>query len=95
MDSSLRELTTTRAIFEELGDEILDGAARVASGVSRVVELTGRTTNAVHNWKSFNKFPSNTFVVLHDALRSRGATAPASLWGMVEPRDEATSEAAQ
>lgn len=83
MDSQLSQLDTVAAVLKTLG------------GASAVAGLTGRTPNAVHNWKSFAKFPANTFVVLHDALRAKGFTAPAALWGMVDPRDEATSEAAQ
>jgi len=83
MDSPLRELTTTAEVIEAL-----DGAGSVAL-------LTGRTTtNAVHNWKSFGKFPSNTFVVMQEALRAKGCAAPPSLWGMVAFRPE-DAEAAE
>ncbi len=77
MDSQLRELTTTADVIDAL-----DRAGSVAL-------LTGRTTNAVHNWKSAGSFPSNTFVVMQAALRVRGCTAPPSLWGMVSAPESA------
>lgn len=83
MDSQLRELTTTAEVIETL-----DRADSVAS-------LTGRTTNAVHNWKSFGKFPANTFVVMQEALRAKGCSAPTSLWGMVAASEAGISEAAE
>ena len=83
MDSSLRELTTTADVIEALD--------RVGS----VAVLTGRTTNAVHNWKASGKFPANTFVVMQEALRRKGCTAPTSLWTMVGQAGEAAAEAAE
>ncbi len=71
MDVQLRELTTTAEVIEAL-----DGVAAVAA-------LTGRKYGAAFNWKGFAKFPADTFVVMQDALRGRGLTAPTSLWGMV------------
>ncbi len=77
MDSPLRELATTADVIDTL------------DRVGAVALLTGRTTNAVHNWKAFGRFPSNTFVVMQEALRAKGCTAPASLWGMVSAPESA------
>jgi hypothetical protein len=66
-------LQTTQEVIEALG------------GVSAVAKLTGRTYNAAHNWRSFTTFPANTYVTMTVALAAQGKTAPASLWGMVEP----------
>lgn len=77
MDAQPRELTTTAEVMEALG------------GIAPVAELTGRKYGAACNWKGFAKFPADTFVVLQDALRERGLTAPASLWGMVPAREAA------
>lgn len=67
------ELSTTVDVIEELG------------GTSAVASLTGRTYNAAFNWRSFSRFPSNTYIVMSRELQRRGKQAPASLWGMVEP----------
>lgn len=66
------ELLTTSAVIDELG------------GIASVAALTGRTYNAASNWRSFDNFPPDTFVVLRAELEKRGKTAPISLWRMVE-----------
>lgn len=66
-------LRTAQEVIETLG------------GVSAVAKLTGRTYNAAHNWRSFQRFPSNTYVTMTAALAAQGKTAPAELWGMAEP----------
>lgn len=71
------ELSTTAEVMEALG------------GISAVMQLTSSKYNAVHNWQSFPKFPSNTYVAMTNALREKGFHAPASLWGMKEPAEAA------
>ena len=68
----MKALETTKEVIDALG------------GTSAVAKITGRTYNAAHNWRSFEKFPANTFVVMSRALRAKGLSAPAELWGMVE-----------
>lgn len=72
------ELCTTVEVLDELG------------GNGPVAELTASTTKAVSNWRSFETFPSNTYVAMIEALRARGKTAPASLWGMKMPAEVAS-----
>lgn len=74
------QLTTTREVMEALG------------GTSAVAKMTGRTYAAAFNWLDFKTFPTNTYLVLTEALREKGYTAPASLWGMVEPAQSAGQE---
>lgn len=69
----MSELTTTTEVIETLG------------GNPSVADLTGRTAKAVSNWRAFNAFPADTFLVLTAALEQKGETAPVSLWRMVEP----------
>lgn len=57
-------------------------------GNGAVAELTGSTNKAVWNWRASGSFPSNTYVVLTDALRAIGKTAPDSLWGMKAANSE-------
>ncbi len=51
-------------------------------GTKAVAEMTGRTYNAAHNWRAFDRFPANTFLTIQRALDERGASAPSELWGM-------------
>ena len=76
MDAPLRELNTTAEVIDALG------------GVASVASLTGRKYGAAFNWKGFVKFPADTFVVMQEALRGAGCSAPVSLWGMVTAPQE-------
>lgn len=69
------ELSSTVAVIETLG------------GNQAVAELTNSTNKAVSNWRSFETFPSNTYVAMTEALRAKGKTAPASLWAMKMPAE--------
>lgn len=73
----MEELSTTSAVIDALG------------GNRAVADLTHTTNKAVWNWHGFETFPSNTYVVLIEALHERGKTAPASLWGMRLPAEAA------
>jgi hypothetical protein len=64
------ELHTATEVFEALG------------GNSAVGTLTKSKPSAVSMWKRAGGFPSNTYVVMTEALRAAGKTAPDSLWGM-------------
>jgi ABC-type hemin transport system substrate-binding protein len=66
------ELTETAAIIEALG------------GTDAVAKLTGRKYSAAFNWRSFETFPPDTYLVMQRALRERGYDAPPRLWRMVE-----------
>jgi hypothetical protein len=65
--------------------ENLDTAAAVLKalgGIEQVAQLTGRTYNAVSNWRVLGSFPANTYLILQSALNAQGQTAPATLWRM-------------
>ena len=66
------QLSTTSEVVKALG------------GIAAVAEMTGSSYNAACNWQAFPNFPPKTYLVLSRALRARGYSAPASLWGMVE-----------
>lgn len=53
-------------------------------GKAVVADLIGLSPNAVWNWCDRNYFPSNTYVVMTEALSAKGHTAPAALWSMKE-----------
>lgn len=67
---SLENLDTFSEVMDALG------------GNQGVGELTGAKPSTLSMWRKANGFPSNTYVVITDALRALGKTAPASLWGM-------------
>lgn len=60
--------------------EIID----LLGGNAAVAKLTSTTAKAVSNWRGFNRFPSNTFLVLKAALTRAGHSAPDHLWSMRE-----------
>lgn len=68
----MAELARTVDVIEVLG------------GTDAVARLTGRKYSAAFNWRSFETFPPDTFVIMQRALRDAGHTAPDSLWRMVE-----------
>lgn len=74
------QIGSASAVLDELG------------GTTAVARLLGRKVTAVSNWRRFDAFPANTYLALNAALRTKGKTAPASLWGMTEPSDPRPSE---
>lgn len=76
----MAELHTFEEVVEELG------------GVSAVLRLTGRRwPSHVSNWKKAGRFPSDTYLILQEALVKTGATAPPELWG-IKPAETTTAE---
>ena len=73
----MQVLSTTSDVIAALG------------GTRAVADLTHRTYNAAYNWRYFDAFPSNTFLVMQAALRAKNIDAPASLWGIREPENAA------
>lgn len=74
----LQNLKTIDDVFAALG------------GPSGMQALTGSKPNTVSMWRD-NGFPSNTYIVMTEALRAIGKSAPASLWGMKIATQEAAS----
>lgn len=62
----------------ETADQVFDALG----GNSGVAELTGSKPPRVSNWRISGSFPPSFYVVMTDALRARGKTAPAALWRM-------------
>lgn len=73
----MKQLHSVPEVLEALG------------GLTRAAAIVDRTAQHANGWRITGKFPSKTFIAFSAALKERGYTAPASLWGMVEP---ATSE---
>lgn len=69
----MKALETTEQVVAALG------------GTAIVARLTGRGLSAASNWRSFDTFPPDTYLVMTAALEAAGCTAPSSLWRMVEP----------
>lgn len=72
--------------------EILDTAADVFTALGEnpgVADLTGAKPSAISMWRAAESFPPNTYVIMTDALRAIGKTAPDSLWRMKVPAEAA------
>lgn len=63
-------------------------------GLSAVAKLTGRTYSAAAQWPYLGTFPSNTYLIITDALAVLGKSAPASLWGMTATQGRETPKQA-
>ncbi len=72
----LENLETVDAVFTALG------------GNRGVEVLTGSKPSTLSMWRAAESFPSNTYVVLTEALRAIGKTAPDSLWKMRAPASD-------
>lgn len=90
MDTRLRPLTTIDEVLAALG------------GDAAVARLTGRGRQSISNWRRRRGFPPVTFLVLREALKKRGWSAPEGLWGMeaekparAKPRAKAHAEVAE
>lgn len=76
-----------------MSSEILETFSEVwdALGEHRgVADLTGAKASTVSMWKNAGSFPANTYIILTDALREVGKTAPDSLWRMKIPAEPAS-----
>lgn len=59
----------------------------VLGGTKAVAKLAQcKNLSTASNWKGFETFPSNTYVVMIEALEKVGKTAPPWLWGMIPRR---------
>lgn len=75
--SDLEQLNSVADVFAALGEN---------PGMGR---LTGNKASTLSMWRAAGTFPSNTYVVITEALRAIGKTAPDSLWRMRAPANEA------
>ncbi len=74
----MKELRTVATVIKELGGDMRGMNTYVA-------ELTHKSLQCVTNWKAKDRFPPDTYLILQKALKEHQATAPARLWGIVEP----------
>jgi hypothetical protein len=72
----VRRLHSVRQVIDELG------------GNTAVAKMLGYSSHRVAMWLSKGNFPSNTYIVFKIALSRRKASAPDSLWRMVERTKE-------
>ena len=66
----MKTLNSTTEVIHVLGSDAV------------VAWMLSTTKSAVSNWRCWNKFPANTYVVLTEELRIRGFLAPVKLWAM-------------
>jgi hypothetical protein len=70
---AMPNLQSTIEVIEQLG------------GTAEVARLTSTTSKAVSNWRVFDRFPANTYLLIQAELARRGKSAPDHLWSMREP----------
>jgi hypothetical protein len=63
-------LNSTGAVIDFLG------------GNAAVAKRFNLKYNSVTNWRMFDRFPPNTYVMIQLELKARGEIAPDYLWGM-------------
>lgn len=75
-----------------------DDVIYALGGPTAVGKIVSRSAQAVNHWrvKNLGKFPGWTYLLIETELKRHGMTAPASLWGIQEPkrRRSANSEGA-
>ena len=64
--------------FLDSADAVIDALG----GSAVTARLTGRTMQAVSNWRSAKRIPPEFYLLMVSALKEKGKTAPQSLWGM-------------
>lgn len=57
-------------------------------GNAAVAKLTSTTAKAVSNWRAYDRFPANTYLLLKSELVKLGHSAPDRLWSMRERKRE-------
>ena len=80
-DPDFLDIVFPTMTFHKTATEIID----ILGGTSAVADLTGSSATAVSNWRVVNRLPSNTYLVIKDALARLGRAAPDHLWSMREP----------
>lgn len=56
-------------------------------GDNAIADLTRRTYKAANNWKTFNRFPADTYHIMQCKLRKLGHTASPKLWRQIECKE--------
>ncbi len=72
----LENLDTVAAVFTALGEN------------PGIAALTGSNASTISMWRATGRFPTNTYLILQEALKAAGKAAPASLWGMKQPSEQ-------
>lgn len=75
-------------------NEVLSSTSEVIDalgGIAPVAAITGRKYGAAAQWPHFQSFPSNTYIVMTEALKAKGLQAPPALWGMTEVQQAVAS----
>jgi hypothetical protein len=62
--------------------EVID----LLGGTAAVAKMTGRSAQAVSNWRS-RGLPSEMFLVMSKALEAKNINADPSLWNIAAPRE--------
>jgi hypothetical protein len=77
MERGSYNVTTIEVVIAALG------------GVAGVTRLTGRSPQAVANWRALGRFAANLFLLMNSELESQGLSADPALWGQMTPDESA------
>ena len=75
----LNELGSARAIIAAIGGD---------EGNGPIAALTGRKTQHVTNWKTEDRLPADTFLIVSAKLAELGYRASPELWGITPVEQE-------
>jgi DNA-binding phage protein len=67
----MRNLTSAREVITVLG------------GIPAVAKKAQADVKSVYRWIDLNAFPARNFDQMIKALKKKGCTAPASMWGQI------------
>lgn len=74
-------------------DAVIDAFKEPRGGRNQgCADVAGVSAKAVHNWRARGQMPSDTYLILKDALAEKGKTAPPRLWGIREPQSQQPGE---
>lgn len=65
-------------------DDVIDA---LGGNVAMVSRGFAKGPQHISMWRSTQRLPAKTYVIMLEELRSFGFTAPPSLWGMLEPKN--------
>lgn len=80
---SKTHLTTVAEVLEALG------------GTSAVAAIVGSKYSSIWMWKKSPTLPTRTYLILKEALEEKGLSAPSTLWGMLDPSEDANNNKEQ
>ena len=70
-------------------DDVIDALG----GTAETARITGRSQQAISNWRARGSLPPETYLVMQAALAEIGLEAPPAVWRMDAPSSQAQGAA--